>query len=236
MTHPPPRVSVIIPTRDRPEYLRQAVESVVAQRRVSFEVLVVNDGKDVVPAFPDPRILILDNSCAGAIRARNLGIREARGDYIAFLDDDDWWTDDRHLELALAAHAGFTFSDGELVFMDGSPPLEFAFDATAETLSRDNTILISSICYRRDLHDRLGLFDEALPYYADWDWYLRVARSGVSFRRIAAATVAIRVHAANTSGDQLVAERRANLDLLSQKHGLGPIPLKNHLSLARESS
>ncbi len=227
-------VSVIIPTRDRPQFLRQAVASVVAQRGVQFELIIVNDGSENVPPFPDPRVRIIDNGQRGAVAARNLGVASATGKFIAFLDDDDWWTDDRHLSWSLASGADFTFSDGEMIFMDGSPPLEFARDASAATLALDNTILISSVCYRASLHDRLGIFDESLPYYWDWDWCLRVAQSGADFRHLAINTAAIRVHDQNMSGAELVRERQGNLDAFASKHGLGQLRLKNHLDIARE--
>lgn len=230
-----PDVSVVIPTRDRPQFLRQAVESVLAQRQVNLELIIVNDGTSPIPPHPDLRVRVLDNRQRGAVPARNMGVVSAAGRRIAFLDDDDWWVDERHLALSLSAAAPFTFTDGEFIFMDGSPPVEFAFGATAETLAMDNTILISGVCYEKSLHDNLGLFDEALPYYWDWDWYLRVARSGAMLRRIAVATVCIRVHAENMSGDQLETARRSNLAIFSSKHQLGRLELKNHLGIAREA-
>jgi GT2 family glycosyltransferase len=123
--------------------------------------------------------------------------------------------------------ADFTFSDGVMEFEDGSPPQVFAHDATAETLAHDNTILISGVCYRAALHLGLGGFDPALPYYADWDWYLRVARAGGRMVRIASPGVAIRIHGGNTSA-QAESARAANLSLLARKHGLGLLSLKTH--------
>ena len=122
-----------------------------------------------------------------------------------------------------------------MAFEDGRPSLPFAFAADAETLTRDNTILISGVVYRRSLHDELGPFDESLPFYWDWDWYLRVARAGHELTHIPRPVVAIRVHARNMSGESLERQRRANLDEFSTKHGLPPIPLKNHLDIALDA-
>ncbi len=119
-----------------------------------------------------------------------------------------------------------------MAFEDGRPSIPFAFHADSATLERDNTILISAVCYRRDLHDTLGAFDEALPFYWDWDWYLRIARAGHALTHLDVPAVAIRVHAQNMSGDSLEAQRRANLDRFAAKHNLPPIPLKNHLDIA----
>ncbi|MDE2383292.1 MAG: glycosyltransferase [Alphaproteobacteria bacterium] len=223
------RFSVIIPTRNREEFLPQAVESVLAQEGVSLELLLVNDGDPLTLSFADPRVHVLDNRKRTAVPARNLGVAHATGEFIAFLDDDDFWIDLRHLAKAQAQfdqHTDFYFANGEMRFADGSVKL-FDRNATASSLEKDNTILISAVCYRRKIHEQLGRFDEALPYYWDWDWYLRVARGGFSLFHQKAPAVAIRVHQANMSG-QNEAARRANLDALQAKHSLPPIPLKNH--------
>ena len=224
-----PQFSVIIPTRNREDYLRQSVSSVLTQRDVSFEVLVVNDGEHLLQQFSDPRISVLDNAKRTAVPARNLGLDYARGEFIAFLDDDDFWIDDLHLSKALIAFqqsTDFYFANGQMHFSDGAVKL-FDQVATADSLKHDNTILVSAVCYRRSLNDELGAFDESIPYYWDWDWYLRVASFGAKLRHQSKPAVAIRVHAGNMS-NQNDTVRRANLDALIAKHGLGPIPLKNH--------
>jgi glycosyltransferase involved in cell wall biosynthesis len=164
-------------------------------------------------------------------------VARAQGDVIAFLDDDDWWTDRDYLSLASRAFgngAALCFGDGIMAFEDGREQASFAFDADAKSLERDNTILISAVTYRRSLHDSLGPFDESLPFYWDWDWYLRVARAGSSLVHLARPVVAIRVHARNMSGDTLERQRRENLDRFSAKHGLPPLILKNHLNLVTD--
>lgn len=229
--------SVIIPTRNRPHYLVQAVDSVLTQNNVSLELLIVDDGTLALPRFSDPRVKVLNNHQAGPVPARNLGVAEAQGEHIAFLDDDDWWTNESFLYLVLEnlrQRAAFVFADGTLVFADGSPDVAFAFAADAKSLESDNSILISTVCYARKLHATLGGFDESLPYYWDWDWYLRVARSGAAMMRLSQSMVAIRVHGGNMSSAEQEAARRQNLDALTRKHDLPPLILKNHLSLALE--
>lgn len=230
-------ISVIIPTRGRPHFLKQAVESVLAQSLGPKEIIVVDDGEGALAAVGHlhPAIHVLDNRQRGPVPARNMGVAHASGDCIAFLDDDDWFTDGTYfarVAQAFASGADFCYADGIMAFEDGRPSLPFAFHADGETLTRDNTILISGVVYRRSLHDELGAFDESLPYYWDWDWYLRVARAGHELMRIQRPVVAIRVHRQNMSGESLEAQRRANLDKFSTKHGLPPIALKNHLDIA----
>ena len=229
--------NVIIPTRGRHHLLKEAVASVLAQSYRGFEVTVVDDGAGAAEALAGApsSVRVLDNRQRGPVPARNLGVSASQADVLAFLDDDDWWTDRDYLAKAaglFARGAAFCFADGSMMFEDGRPQLPFSFSADADSLTRDNTILISAVCYRRSLHGALGPFDEDLPFYWDWDWYLRVARAGHTLERLASPAVAIRVHAGNMSGESLEARRRANLDRFAAKHGLPPIPLKNHVDIA----
>jgi glycosyltransferase involved in cell wall biosynthesis len=233
-------ISVVIPTRGRHHFLKQAIASVLAQTHAPKEIIVVDDGEGADEAVGNmhPTIRVLDNRERGPVPARNMGVAHATGDCICFLDDDDWFTDVSYLDKAALAFdlgGAFCYADGIMAFEDGRPSLPFAFHADAETLARDNTILISGVVYRRSLHDELGPFDEALPFYWDWDWYLRIARAGHELTHIQKSVVAIRVHAQNMSGESLERQRRANLDAFSTKHGLPPIPLKNHLDIATQA-
>ncbi|HEY5363062.1 MAG TPA: glycosyltransferase [Aestuariivirga sp.] len=224
-----PQFSVIIPTRNREHYLQEAVASVLTQQDVDLELLVVNDGEPLNISFSDKRVRILENQKRTAVPARNLGVAHAKGEFVAFLDDDDFFIDARHLAKArteFRQHTDFYFANGEMRFADGTVKL-FDQNATAQSLERDNTILISAVCYRRSIHEKLGVFDESLPYYWDWDWYLRVARGGFNLHHQNDVAVAIRVHQNNMSTRNEEA-RRANLSALERKHCLAPIPLKNH--------
>jgi glycosyltransferase involved in cell wall biosynthesis len=234
--------SVIIPTKDRPQFLRQAVLSVLGQSLTGNEIIVVNDGDGPVTVLDGLPVRIIDNEQRGPVAARRLGVKVAAFQHIAFLDDDDWWLAADHLERAaqiLERGASFCFADGILRFEpDASgvrpPDIPFAENADALSLEVDNTILISSVCYRRNLHEALGDFDLDLPYYWDWDWYLRVARAGHQLHRLQGPAVAIRVHRENMSGAASALPRQANLEALARKHGLAVPVLKNHLSLAIE--
>lgn len=229
--------SVIIPTRGRHHFLRQAIASVLSQTHAAHEIIVVDDGVGAAEAVVHMAlsVIVLDNAQRGPVPARILGVSAATGDVIAFLDDDDWWTDTGYLAEAAAAFdagATFCFADGHMAFEDEREILSFAFEADAQILERDNTILISAVAYRRALHEELGTFDETLPFYWDWDWYIRVARAGNLLTHIRRPVVAIRVHAQNMSGESLERQRRENLDRFAVKHQLSPIPLKNHLDIA----
>ncbi len=231
------KISVIIPTRGRLHFLSQAVQSILAQSQAPHEIIVVDDGEGAAQAVGDMHrcITVLDNQQRGPVPARILGVAHATGDCIAFLDDDDWFSSEQYFAKAAEAFergAAFVYCDGAMIFADGRDPLPYAFHADADTLTRDNTILVSGVIYLRDLHASLGAFDTELPFYWDWDWYLRVARAGHELTHVQMPAVAIRVHAQNMSGDSLEAARQANLGRFALKHGLPPIPLKNHLDIA----
>jgi glycosyltransferase involved in cell wall biosynthesis len=224
-------ITCIVPTRNRPDYIAESAASVLAQDYFNLELLIVNDGEVAVPDFADSRVRILNSGQAGAVPARNLGASQASGDAIAWLDDDDVWTDTHFLSACadcLTATSDFVFGDGALVFPDGTRKA-FAKNASPESLRQDNTILISAVCYRRSLHQSLGMFDMALPYYWDWDWYLRVAKAGHLMTRLMTPVVDIRIHQNNMSGTSNAEARAANLQLLCEKHGLPDLPLKSHV-------
>jgi len=91
-----PLVSVIVPTYNYGHYIADALESILAQTVRDFEVVVVDDGstdntREVVTRFTDPRVRLISRENGGTASARNLGRREARGEFIAWLDADDLW-------------------------------------------------------------------------------------------------------------------------------------------------
>ncbi|NJM28890.1 MAG: glycosyltransferase family 2 protein [Rhizobiales bacterium] len=228
--------SVIVPTCDRPSLLSRAVASVKSQSLPGVELIVVNDGRQITG--PPAATMIETGGYRGHVVARNMAIAAARGDYIAFLDDDDYWIDGSHLARAaeqLSKASGLYHAAGLMTFDIGSPPVLFDKTADAASLAKDNTILVSTVCYPRALHASLGTFDETLTYYADWDWYLRVARAGIPIFHSAIAAAEILQHTGNMSGICARGARRQGLDALSAKHGLGNLPLKTHLSLVSEN-
>jgi len=92
------KVSVVITTKNRKNYLKQAIDSVLSQTYKNIEIIIVNDGSDdgtndyLKKFFNNKKALIITNeSSMGANYCRNLGIKNSKGDYLAFLDDDDFW-------------------------------------------------------------------------------------------------------------------------------------------------
>ena len=123
------RVSVVIPTYNRARWLRDAIRSALQQTHRPLEVLVVDDGSTddtgrlCADMGPPVRHILQEHS--GAAVARNRGLEEARGEYVAFLDSDDLWQP-RKLEVHLAVHralpqVGWSISDSQVIDVEGRP-------------------------------------------------------------------------------------------------------------------
>ena len=183
-------VSVVIPTRNRWPLLSRALASALAQEDVAVEVVVVDDGSTDVTTdletAADERIIYLRNDSAiGVARARNRGIEKARGKWVAFLDDDDFWAPTKlRSQLLACAAEDAAFSYTGLVSVD--PALSRRrVSFPAPPLGLERTILgmnsigtPSSVMVRRALLEDIGGFDPAFSILADWDLYIRIAAMG----------------------------------------------------------
>lgn len=209
-----PDVSVIIPTRDRRDRLRLTLRSALGQRGVAFEVVVVDDGSldgtaRMVESFGDARVRVVRNEVSlGESGARNRGIEEARGAWVAFLDDDDLWAPDKlALQLGVLratkrswAYGGEVVIDGDLNVLHGSPPP--TPDEVAAALDRHNAVpaSASNVVVASELLARVGSFDPELRRTPDWDMWLRLVRAGPP-AYVNRPIVAICVHPGNMSRD-----------------------------------
>ncbi len=183
-----PTVSVIIPTYNRAAFVTEAIDSVLAQTFRDVELIVVDDGstddtRDRLAAYGE-RIRLVCEENHGVSHARNVGIRAARGEYIALLDSDDLWLP-KKLETQVAV-------------MNAQPDLQLCH--TEEIWIRRGVrvnqmkkhqkhggyifpnclpfcvISPSSVMIRRALFDDVGYFDESLPACEDYDLWLRITK------------------------------------------------------------
>lgn len=196
-----PSISVVIPAFNRVGTIRAAVESVLCQSYADFELLVVDDGStdgtmSALGDMSDPRLRLLAN-CRnmGPSAARNMGIRAARANWVAFQDSDDEWLPEKlSKQMArivsngpetIAAYCGMLIDapkDGSL----GREGVRYYPDASLgvregnllEPLLRRSLISTQTLIARRDALLKIGGFDESLPALEDWDCVLQVARMG----------------------------------------------------------
>jgi len=183
-------ISAIIPTYNRAAYLQRAIGSVLAQRRSCFELIVVDDGStdetcalvERLAAGAVIPVRLVRQANRGAAAARNTGIREARGNLLAFLDSDDWWLPEKLTvqAAAMAARPQFLISHTREIWFRGGqrvnqkkkhdPPDGDSFAASLAMC----VVGMSTVMVRRELFDRFGVFDESLPCCEDYDLWLRV--------------------------------------------------------------
>ena len=181
-------ISVIIPTYNSARYISEAVNSVLEQTFKAFEVLVIDDGSTdeteaIMSRYSAP-VRYIRQQNAGVAAARNRGIEESRGRYVAFLDADDTWFPHK-LERQLDAldknrgcricYSAFTVVDSTLapLFINRSDRRDTALK---DLLLRGN--IVGSICTvlaERSLFSAVGGFDPTLSQCADWDMWIRLA-------------------------------------------------------------
>ena len=180
-------VTVVIPTRDRPALLADALTSVGAQERPAARTVVVDDGSaEPLPTPPGGAVELLRRACPGGVAAaRNHGLERVETEWVAFLDDDDLWAPAklaRQLEVAAAVRADFVWCAVVVVDARRRPVgLVPAADpgSLLPQLVRKNAIgSPSSVIARTELVRAVGGFDEQLALLADWDLWLRLAGAG----------------------------------------------------------
>jgi glycosyltransferase involved in cell wall biosynthesis len=207
-----PRVSVVIPTYNRPDMLGEAVASVLAQTYRDFELLIVDDGSDppsrqVVESVGDPRVHYRYQENAGRSAARNAGIALASGEYVAFLDDDDLWLPEK-LAFQLQVFAenpdvGLIASGWNYINAAGAQtnvirPWLWCPQLNLNVLIFEYPALPSVTMVRRDWAARSGGFDVSLPAYEDWDLGLRLSYLGCPMAWGKEVVASYRLHADNT--------------------------------------
>ena len=204
-----PLVSVVIPTRNRPHLLRRTLDSVLNQSTDNLEAIVVDDASTDATATElaaaHPRVRVLRNpQPSGVSVARNRGIAAARGEWIAFCDDDDLWAPNKLQEQLTAAaasgahwaYAGDVNVDDQLRVLSGGPPPDPA--AVVALLPRCNPLASggSNVVVRSNILAEVGGFDPTLRRTEDWDLWIRIARKGTP-ACVRQPLVAYRFHSGN---------------------------------------
>jgi glycosyltransferase involved in cell wall biosynthesis len=240
-------VSIVLTTRNRSDLLAEALERVSWQTHPELQLIFVRDGGAPLDATAEEWIARLDfpttrleheDPPSGAARSRNRGVDAARGDAVAFLDDDDLWEPDHVARLAAALDrdpaAQVAYSDATIQQVESGATRTLARDFDLAVFGRDGFIPPSAMMIRRGSFGRYGGFDTGLAYSEDWDWLLRVARGGGRIVRVPGASATIRIHPQGLSAllPERLAERQRSLDELSRRHGLAPLEPKTFWEVA----
>ena len=179
-------ISVILPVYNQARYLAQAVESVWAQGAADLELLLVDDGStDGTPALIEQLaargpLRAIRQQNAGPAAARNRGIRESRGEWVAFLDADCYWLPGKlRAQLAAAARGAEFCHCGSLLVDDHDAVMQTRISEPPPRLLDEliwgNCLSTSSAFVRRERLLDAGLFNEELRIGEDWDLWLRLA-------------------------------------------------------------
>jgi glycosyltransferase involved in cell wall biosynthesis len=203
-----PQVSVIIPTYNCQDYLIEAIESVLSQTDCDFELIVIDDGStDQTRTVLQPyhnRLRYIYQPNQGVATARNHGIRQSRGDLIAFLDADDYFLPNK-LAAQVArfeaepdlgiVHSGWLRVNAEGQALKEIKPWEYVPELNLENWLKWKPVLPSAMMFRRHWLQSVGGFDSRFPPAEDTELALRLALKGCRAGWLRQVTVGYRQHA-----------------------------------------
>ena len=231
-------ISVVMALYNGERYVREALESIASQTRPPLEVIVVDDWSSdesvaLIESLSLPyEVRIIRQGNAGQSAARNTGIRAARGEFIAFLDQDDAWRP-HHLEvlvdtIAVDSSLAWVFSDFDLINGQGDILIGSYLTETGVVLNRktvadlvrtDIMALPSASLMRRGALTRVRGFDRRLSGYEDDELYLRLNRAGYTIASQLLTRVRYRIHETNASSSvAFLRSRLVFLRLLTERY------------------
>jgi glycosyltransferase involved in cell wall biosynthesis len=231
-------VTAIIPVYNGKAYLREAVESVFNQTLLPKQLIVIDDGStdgslEIFNRIKSPiPLAIVSQQNAGQSSARNKGVNMVKTEYVAFLDQDDYWFP-RHIEILIKPFAGnpsigWTYGNFDLIEPSGKRIYQLFLNSASVTnpkinlftcLSEDMFILPSASIIRKISFDSIGGFDERLSGYEDDDLFLRLFRYGWQNIYINESLSAWRHYSSSTCfSGRMVKSRRLYAEKLMQEY------------------
>jgi len=192
---PNPKVSVLIATYNRANLINRAIQSVLEQTFKDWEIIIADDGStdntaEVIKEWQagDSRIKYARSEHLGRIsKISNFGLREAKGEYIAILDDDDYWaTPDKLKEQVkfLDKNPEYVGCGGGYIVIDenGKEKSRFLKPERNEEIRQHaliaNPMANPTTMFRRSAVEKIGFYDETMPQFADWDFWLKMGLVG----------------------------------------------------------
>ncbi|MBU0636705.1 glycosyltransferase [Patescibacteria group bacterium] len=203
------KISVIIPTYNSARYIKEAIDSVLTQTLLPFEIIVINDGstdntEQIIASYIElGKIIYIKKKNNGTASARNVGIKNAKGELIAFLDADDVWLPEKlakQIPLFNDSNIGLVYSRRSFLHNHKlAEELLYAGIITKE-LIKNNFITNSSVIIRKAICDKIGLVREEKRFMAieDYDFWLR-ASTVCQFEYVNNGLVYYRIHSNQTS-------------------------------------
>ena len=202
-----PLVSVIIPYYKGEKYITETLQSIFSQNYSNLEVIVVNDESpeealEPLKAFGDA-VRIITQKNQGQAAARNAGITVAKGSVIAFSDQDDLWGED-----SLANMIPYIIGNNEerkmYEVVRGVTEIFHTNEQGEQVVTKTlhSPVLIGSAIYKREVFEKVGLFDASMRVGEDFDWNIKLQASNCSEKRIPQVTFRHRKHDANQSGSE----------------------------------
>ena len=204
-------LSIIMPVKNGEKYIQEAFRSIEKQSLKGVSLTIIDDASEdrsleYCEAFARSNILpvtILHSSALGPAGARNKGITASTSEWITFLDQDDWWPDNR-----LQVHQALFEKDPAIDIVVGKINI---FTANAESLKRfrfpdnDHTLYnvnLGASTFRRTVFERVGCLDERLHYSEDQDLFFRVREAGLNLHYTSEVALNYRLHCDNMTKDK----------------------------------
>lgn len=188
-------VSILIPAYNAERYIAESLRSATSQTYRDIEIIIVDDGstdktKETILSLSDPRVRFFSQENKGIAKTRNRLLKEAKGDYVTFLDSDDIYLSDKVEKEArfLDSRPDYFAVYSDLrYFFDGAPNKFYKHKYTFPSgdifseLLRKQFITNTTLMFRRAVVDKIGYFDENTREVEDWNYFLKMARAGMLF-------------------------------------------------------
>lgn len=228
-----PSVSIVLPTRNRPQFLTEAVDSIRAQTLDDFELIIVDDASQPETAHliaelveSDKRFKRVTNPFQRGVAASlNVGFDQATGDYLTWTSDDNIY---RHSALEVMAKMirgqDFVYSDMTLIDDMGLVIGHQKAHSSEELLLRN--VVGSCFLYTRAVSQKVGAYDDTLRLVEDWEYWVRVAKAGFKMKAIPDDLYECRMH----MGSELEhhrSELNTNTEIVLRRH-LSTLPEPHH--------
>ncbi len=195
-----PLISVIIPVYNGDRYLKEAIESILAQDYQNFEIIIIDDGStdntaNIAKSFGD-KINYSYQENAGHGKAKNRGIELAKGEFLAFLDTDDLWAKNK-----LVLQIDYLLKNPDIGFTIGkvhyflAPGIIKPTWLKEELLTEDTPgYIVGTLLARKSILEQVGYFDESYQYGNDSDWFFRAKDMGIAMAILPETILYKRIH------------------------------------------